>query len=195
MKTHLTAILFLVQICTTLTAQDYAYKSITLKTNIINLYNIALEIPLYKRFTAEASGRYYQGFNLFAIPEMTSQRLNLHYHFPLGSSWRTNPSFFISCGLNKYWSHIEYFPSERNEKAVQTYSVLKASFGLGFKARRISFWIAYEPLLSIYQNEYKLYPDIYPYGTPIKQGKAHDTPPTPFAACLAINLVNIKIPQ
>ena len=171
-------------------AQDYIYKSITVKTNVINLFNIGVEFPLYKRFTLDMSNRYYPGLGSY-IPVMTGRRINLRYHIPLEAYGRNIPSLFLSAGFNWYSSYIEYFPTERNEMAVESYSVRKASFGIGIKSRIFSIWVAYEPLLQTYENYHKLYPYIYASGTPIQQSTLPDG--RPFAAGLAITLMNIKL--
>lgn len=192
MKTYiLSSILFVIAMHLKLKAQDYVYRSITFKTNVINLFNIGVEFPVYRRFTADMSGRYFGGIGTFVIPEMTSQRLSLRYHIPLQSSGSNIPSFFFSIGLNNYYSYNEYFPTERNERAVDIFSVLKASIATGFKFRRINIWFAYEPLLHTYQNVHRLYPDMYTYGTPMKETKFRDN--IPFAACLAITMMNIRL--
>lgn len=188
MKTRL-LLLFAIVAHTALYAQDYAYQSVTLKTNVINLFNIGVEFPVYKRFTIDMSCRGYPGLGSY-IPQMASQRMNLHYHIPVKSRGLNIPSVFLSAGFNWYSSYMAYFPNERNERAVESYSVQRASFALGIRSRALSIWVAYEPLVQTFKNEYKLYPRPDISGAPISQGTLPDR--IPFAASIAVAIVNLK---
>lgn len=150
MKYILTLIIFLSVF--TLKCQ-YPYRAITVKTNLLSLWNISLEVPVYKRITTELSYRAinFVDFDIAFLDNHQKQTLrwNVKYHFPREDNTGRYYSGYVFTGLDQMKHTVDYGSNERG-----ILDVTRLAIGVGTKRRRIDLWIACEKIIDTRQNEY-----------------------------------------
>lgn len=168
------------------------YKSLTLKTNLLSVFNLSLECPVYKGLTLEASGRYFAIGNLpgdeggFSGDNVTTSfRLNAKYHFDL---YQSPNSVYVYTGINVFnKTRYKYEDEYYYDKYVQ--HMTRAVAGIGTKRKVIDCWVAVEYPVLIFDNS----SGPYSYGNNI-QGPRTVRPVVPsISAGFALNLFNAKI--
>ncbi len=139
--------------CALARAQYPYHKAITVKTNMLSLVHLAVELPFYDYLTVELGYRRI-GYTLFADGnhiEAQSKRLNLKYHFPRVGEKGNNYSTYLFVGMNNLQRTLTI--SEPFEEG--RFNVTRCVLGAGVKKRRFDAWIAIEPVIDTVENVYR----------------------------------------
>lgn len=136
------------------------YQCLTLKTNMLSLFNLSLECPVYKRVTLEASGRYFRYGTVPGDPggyagdnRTTSFRLNMKYHFSIGAGQN---SLYVFSGMNMF-NKTRYKYNDEHYYYKHTQHMARAVAGIGTKMAWFDLWIAAEYPIMIFDNSSYIY--------------------------------------
>jgi hypothetical protein len=189
--------LFLFFICLLLgirtQAQYPCYKAITLKTNVLTLFNGSIDFPVYGRFTGEVGYRTFPGGgSAFYIPETRGLRFNVKYHFPFHEWEAYVPSFYVFSGVNSLRMEARGYDEGYAVTSIGKLDVIKVPVGVGLKFRRLSVWLAYEPICVTYENSMKYYRDYV--SSPIPSSETRWKRNEFISVGVGLTLLNIKMP-
>lgn len=133
-------------------AQYPYYRAITVKSNLLSYWSIAVELPVYRKLTIELSyrGIDYTDFDIKALNNHRKQtiRWNLKYHFPMQDNTGKYYSPYIFAGVNNIQHSVDY------KYEYGRLNVDRITLGFGVKRRRIDFWAGCEMIARTHKNEY-----------------------------------------
>jgi len=174
--------------CSGIEAQNPCYRAIVLKTNVLTLFQAALEFPVYHRLSAELSYRYYPKGTLY--PGFDSKRVNIKYHFTF-NNWKSHvPSMYIFTGVNRLKEDIDRRIRGQDEVQSGHLDVVKIPIGIGLRYRRVNFWVAFEPIVVTYNNIYTTHSITSGAGYSEKKWRTYDY----VSAGLSLSILNIQLP-
>lgn len=183
MKTYLLIFTFIFTIITC--AQNPFDKTITLKTNLVSLFNISLELPIYKRFSTEFSFREFEYWEDMLINyhiHKKTLRFNVKYHIP-NNNHKEDYTNYIFTGLNS--CIISY---EKKYKDYQLFDAKRITLGVGQRMRLIDVWVSIEKNILTHYNFEKSFDSVT--GNPIYEKWK---PNIYVSGGIAINIVNINL--
>ncbi|MEZ4804517.1 MAG: hypothetical protein R2852_03270 [Bacteroidia bacterium] len=167
-------------------SQVYDFEYISIKTNLISLFNVGLETPVYGRISLESNIR---GFSSMVFEDVSKYdfRVNLKYHFR-GLNLTPMSTTYFMIGHHYKSEEMRNYPKQDNSYERGVFDAYLLALGIGARTRYVDFWFAAELPYSVESNRYT-YKNTYGQITTDKTWKNYPS----VSASIALNLINFRL--
>jgi hypothetical protein len=169
------------------TTQAQSYKRITLQSNLFDIFNLGIDLPIGRKITINGSISSFTSF-LFQDIEMNNQRISIKKHFKEKNDFGYSEStyLFIGARFRQASSRGEIKP---NIYEIGELDVKYGSIGFGNKSRRFDIWFEFSKIYETKINE--IYTMHYSGGN--RKSPMAWKPEYSFRFGVAVNLFNVNI--
>ncbi|MDP2175701.1 MAG: hypothetical protein Q8K70_07290 [Bacteroidota bacterium] len=169
------------------TTQAQSYKSITLQSNLLDIFNLGIDLPIGRKITINGSISYFTSF-LFQDIDINNQRISIKKHFKEKNDFGYSKSTYVFIGarFRQASSRGEIKP---NIYEIGELDVKYGCIGFGNKSRRFDIWLEFSKIYESKINE--IYSIHYSGGN--RMSVRAWKPEYSIRLGIAVNLINVKI--